>query len=307
MKKSESKKSRDRKVAYIDSGLGWSVSVFRSQLPLTIGRRPDSWIQSVRPTVSKRHCKLEFQDGQLYLRDLNSRNGTVLGDRLIKDEAFPLRQHTCVILAGTMLYITPLDEEGRAMLGSERLEESISAEAHGVCIVDICDSAEKDLRRISETTYFLRDQLTGERADALLLQKHLGDGYLCVYGAPELALEAGERLLAWQAGEHNRHRVDIRVTLDAGPTFPVHGNDRMGVAINRAARLEKTQRSDVDEPGRRIGRMKGKNRCLLSGSMHRALSTSRRRRCLFLGKRRLKGFGDMFFSIYQYTPRRGTR
>lgn len=43
--------------------------------PLTIGRISESDIRLKQPSVSSRHCKLEFRDGYWFVTDLGSRNG----------------------------------------------------------------------------------------------------------------------------------------------------------------------------------------------------------------------------------------
>ncbi|GHT11964.1 hypothetical protein FACS1894170_06210 [Planctomycetales bacterium] len=48
--------------------------------PLTIGRSNDADFVLVHPLLSRNHCTLYEQDGELYLKDNNSLNGTtVLG------------------------------------------------------------------------------------------------------------------------------------------------------------------------------------------------------------------------------------
>jgi hypothetical protein len=107
-------------------------------------------------------------------------------------------------------------------------------------------------------------------------------------------------LLAWQKDKENKNKIDIRVTLDAGPTFPTLDNDLMGLAINRCTRIEKTEIDDFDYPGKRIKLLKVRNRCLLSSHIRRELKPKEFKKCKFIGRRALKGFGGKLFSIYQY-------
>ena len=52
-------------------------------LPVVIGRVPPADLVLEGTTVSRRHCRFELRDGQLWLRDLGSTNGTFLnGTRL---------------------------------------------------------------------------------------------------------------------------------------------------------------------------------------------------------------------------------
>ncbi|MCI8363131.1 MAG: FHA domain-containing protein [Clostridia bacterium] len=45
---------------------------------ITIGRSPDCMICISNPTMSGRHCEIILRNGKLYIRDLNSTNGTFL-------------------------------------------------------------------------------------------------------------------------------------------------------------------------------------------------------------------------------------
>jgi pSer/pThr/pTyr-binding forkhead associated (FHA) protein len=56
-----------------------------------IGRAEDCDLQLASPLVSRHHCELTMHEGRLYVRDLESRNGTglnnqtVVGRRLLQD------------------------------------------------------------------------------------------------------------------------------------------------------------------------------------------------------------------------------
>ena len=54
-------------------------------LPATIGRRAHQTLQILHPTVSREHCELVEQDGQILVRDKQSANGTWIGDARITE------------------------------------------------------------------------------------------------------------------------------------------------------------------------------------------------------------------------------
>jgi pSer/pThr/pTyr-binding forkhead associated (FHA) protein len=62
---------------------------FHGNRSLTIGRLGDFCIPDDRK-VSKQHCKLEVVEGECYLTDLQSRNGTVVGGKKITKEKIAL-------------------------------------------------------------------------------------------------------------------------------------------------------------------------------------------------------------------------
>jgi len=60
------------------------------RLPLVIGRSAASDIQLHDRWVSRRHCKVDIQEGVVVVRDLESRHGTLVNDRPIKEsKLFP--------------------------------------------------------------------------------------------------------------------------------------------------------------------------------------------------------------------------
>jgi pSer/pThr/pTyr-binding forkhead associated (FHA) protein len=51
-----------------------------------IGRAADCDLRLANPLVSRRHCMLTMQDGRVYVRDLNSSNGTGLNNQVLAGE-----------------------------------------------------------------------------------------------------------------------------------------------------------------------------------------------------------------------------
>jgi hypothetical protein len=298
----------EREIALLEFGQGWSMWLTSRHLPLTIGRSlENAIILSENLAVSRRHCMLEVRDGLLHVVDFGSTNGTVVNDRLLKGEAARVVGRTCLLLADTLLWITPCDPAGKlAPEAFTRIVEAPHVPAdnlHGVCLVDICDSSELEPQVVERIMKHIREAIIAVHAERILLLKHLGDGLLAVLDSPLAALESAERLMEWQASTGSDMSVDLRVTLEAGPTYPASGHDRLGLAITRAFRFEKTQWPNIEKPGKSIDRLNPRNRILLGTSMRRELASPLQRRCLFVGKRRLRGFGRTLYAIYQYRHR----
>jgi hypothetical protein len=53
--------------------------------PVTLGRSLDCDIAVVTPHVSRQHARLLLEDGQLYVEDLDSSNGTIINGRKIEE------------------------------------------------------------------------------------------------------------------------------------------------------------------------------------------------------------------------------
>ncbi len=54
--------------------------------PFTIGRLPDCNLPMVHEDVSRQHCTLINRNGRLYVRNLQSSNGTFVNGRHVRDE-----------------------------------------------------------------------------------------------------------------------------------------------------------------------------------------------------------------------------
>ena len=53
-----------------------------------IGRHEECDLRPSSDSVSRRHCVITVKDGEVYIRDLNSRNGTVVNGNKITDKTF---------------------------------------------------------------------------------------------------------------------------------------------------------------------------------------------------------------------------
>jgi putative nucleotidyltransferase with HDIG domain len=65
---------------------GRSVGLEPKNLPLTVGRDPENIIALDHTAVSRFHCKITSENGQYFVRDLGSTNGTYLNGRRITRE-----------------------------------------------------------------------------------------------------------------------------------------------------------------------------------------------------------------------------
>ena len=103
---------------------------------------------------------------------------------------------------------------------------------------------------------------------------------------------AGYRL--WEQG------FDLRVTLDAGMTSMTADKDRLGLAINRASRIEKVQAGNIEVRGQEFEQLRARNRCIVTEEMRKTMITEQQGRCQHVGACKLKGFGDDMHQIFQY-------
>lgn len=62
-----------------------TVRRIQSMLPLVVGRSSQVDVPVLDPLVSRRHARLDVEDGIIYVTDLNSSNGTYLNGRRVED------------------------------------------------------------------------------------------------------------------------------------------------------------------------------------------------------------------------------
>jgi predicted component of type VI protein secretion system len=80
--------------------------------PVTIGRSPTATLHIDANTLSREHTQVFVQNGRLYVRDLESKNGTYLNNNLIR-QAEPLK-HGDRIRVGPAVVLTVVLDPGDA-------------------------------------------------------------------------------------------------------------------------------------------------------------------------------------------------
>jgi pSer/pThr/pTyr-binding forkhead associated (FHA) protein len=73
------------KLILIDPGAEKRKAVRVRKLPMTVGRGRDADLTLAHPMVSRLHCELYETEGTLCLRDLESLNGTFVGDTRVTE------------------------------------------------------------------------------------------------------------------------------------------------------------------------------------------------------------------------------
>ncbi len=82
-----------------------------SEGEVTIGREASNGIAVVDPSVSRKHCSIGWQDGRFRVRDLDSRNGTLVNGAGIEEQWL---QHGDEIAAGDSSFVLLLEDEDTA-------------------------------------------------------------------------------------------------------------------------------------------------------------------------------------------------
>src|SRR5438876_9594722 len=117
------------------SDLNQSLAI--THFPAVVGRSSDCDYQICHPLISRRHCVFYLQDGEIWVRDLGSLNGTYLNGERVKD---PQRVHDEDRLDISFLpyeVCFPLSSEGSVVQPNSVPEAPTKdARPHEVLVVD---------------------------------------------------------------------------------------------------------------------------------------------------------------------------
>jgi len=74
---------------------------FQLELPSVLGRSRDVSLPLPHPLVSRQHCELFEREGQLFVRDLGSTNGTFVGSERVTES---ILEHGGLLTIGTVTF-----------------------------------------------------------------------------------------------------------------------------------------------------------------------------------------------------------
>jgi transcriptional regulator with GAF, ATPase, and Fis domain len=88
---------------------------------VTVGREGTNGIAIVDPSISRKHCLVSFQDGRFRLRDLGSRNGTLINGAGVEEQWL---QHGDEISTGDTSFLFLVEEELAPAAGRVEFEDA---------------------------------------------------------------------------------------------------------------------------------------------------------------------------------------
>jgi len=91
-----------------------------------IGRRRDCTLRIPVVTVSKKHCRLYYEDGQMRIRDLGSKNGTLLNGKRVEETVIEPGDN---IKIGPLKFVLQIDGHPENPGEDETLPEDVPKKA----------------------------------------------------------------------------------------------------------------------------------------------------------------------------------
>ena len=87
---------------------------------VTIGREASNKVAVIDPSVSRKHCALRGEKGKFQVRDLDSRNGTLVNGAVVKEQGL---RHGDEIAAGDSSFLFLLEDEDVAAPGGVEFDD----------------------------------------------------------------------------------------------------------------------------------------------------------------------------------------
>lgn len=99
-------------------------------LPIVVGRGPEAGLRLPQQSVSRRHCELFETDGVVFVRDLGSTNGTVIGGQRVSGSAAIAVESGNEVQVGDVRFRVAFDQPvGRRQPAAEAAAAVVSAAA----------------------------------------------------------------------------------------------------------------------------------------------------------------------------------
>jgi len=92
-----------------------------SEGEVTVGRDASNGIAVVDPSVSRKHCLVSWNEGRFRVRDLDSRNGTLVNGNGIEEQWL---EHGDQIATGDSSFLFLLDEDVTAAVSRVEFEDA---------------------------------------------------------------------------------------------------------------------------------------------------------------------------------------
>jgi len=112
-----------------------------SDKPITIGRSPDADIITLDERASRMHCGIRIWDGEYYIKDLKSKNGTFLNNQRV--EMAKIKPGDKVRLGNTLLHVDDKKAPGTATSMDSVQNEMNEGKGYKTILREIVENTEK--------------------------------------------------------------------------------------------------------------------------------------------------------------------
>ncbi len=129
-------------VKYTDPN-GQPADLVLAEKPITIGRSPDADIITLDERASRMHCGIRLWDGEYYIKDLKSKNGTYLNNERV--EMAKIKPGDKIRLGNTVLLIADRKSPGTVTTLNSVQNEMNEGKGYKTILREIVEDTEKPL------------------------------------------------------------------------------------------------------------------------------------------------------------------
>lgn len=203
---------------------------FDAAQPISVGRTRDNMIVLDHKSVSRQHARIEPNGGTYVLHDLDSHNGTRVGDEVVTERV--LAPGDEVTFGEVTLRFTPLDEAEATPSGA---------------LPAVVPEGGQDAALARPLTV---DELFGpaEPTEPIEVTRESKMRGALVYGLVLVAVIVLGAIAIWKVGQRPSATPTIEVQLRAGELLPVNVDPWRRDATGRAARVGLTRVTKIADP-----------------------------------------------------------
>ncbi|MCC5849227.1 MAG: FHA domain-containing protein [Verrucomicrobia bacterium] len=127
-------------VRYTDPD-GKPTEMVLAEKPVTIGRSPDADIITLDERASRMHCGIRIWDGEYYIKDLKSKNGTYLNNQRV--EMAKIKPGDKIRLGNTIIHVDDKKAAGTDTTVNSVQDEMNEGKGYKTILREIVENTEK--------------------------------------------------------------------------------------------------------------------------------------------------------------------
>jgi len=162
------------RIRYTDPD-GQKTELLLGDSPITAGRSPDADIITLDERASRMHCSIRIWDGEYYVKDLKSKNGTYLNQQRV--EMAKIKPGDKIRLGNSILVVDDKKAPGTETTMSNVQDEMQGGKGYKTILREIVQNTEnKPVQENKSKTAKLADSVSDNKPKPVALKKPSGSG-----------------------------------------------------------------------------------------------------------------------------------
>jgi pSer/pThr/pTyr-binding forkhead associated (FHA) protein len=162
------------RIRYTDPD-GNQTELILQDKPITVGRSPDADIITLDERASRMHCSIRIWDGEYYVKDLKSKNGTYLNHERV--EMAKIKPGDKIRLGNSILVVDDKKSPGTETTMTNVQDEMQGGKGYKTILREIVENTEsKPAQEGSSKTAKLAGNSDGTKPKPVAIKKPAGSG-----------------------------------------------------------------------------------------------------------------------------------